>query len=156
MGDSWPSHGEVDIIEGVNRQSMNQMTLHTLPGCTRDDNAKPAPGQSKAFTGTPLQVTCDVTVNSNSGCGIMSTQANSFGSGFNNNGGGVYATIWDTMGFRIYYFPRNSIPKDILNMDPTPGTWPTPDAFWDSTTCPVDHYFGNLALVFDTTLCGYV
>ncbi|GJJ07793.1 hypothetical protein Clacol_001998 [Clathrus columnatus] len=154
VGDSWPSHGEVDIIEGVNRQTRNQITLHTLPGCTRNDNAKPAAGQSIAFSGTPLQVSCDVTVNSNSGCGIMSTQANSFGLGFNQNGGGVLAMMWDTMGIRVWSFLNGSVPDDLTQMNPTPSKWPIPDAYWSAATCPVDKYFANMMMVFDTTLCG--
>ena len=31
-GDVWPTHGEIDIIEGVNLVTQNQMGLHTLPG----------------------------------------------------------------------------------------------------------------------------
>ena len=32
-GPSWPSNGEIDIIEGVNAQATDQMTLHTAAGC---------------------------------------------------------------------------------------------------------------------------
>lgn len=34
VGNSWPSNGEIDIIEGVNDYTQNQMTLHSKPGCT--------------------------------------------------------------------------------------------------------------------------
>lgn len=156
MGDNWPNNGEIDIMEGVNTQFRNQMTLHTAPGCTRDDGAKPAPGQSQAFSGTPLQASCDVTVNSNSGCGVMSTEANTFGEPFNNNGGGVAATALDSLGIRIWIFPHGTVPSDITAMAPNPITWRVPDAFFSSETCPVDEFFANMAIVFDITLCGYV
>ena len=34
VGPNWPGNGEIDIIEGVNDNAQNQMTLHTSPGCT--------------------------------------------------------------------------------------------------------------------------
>ncbi|KAL8727906.1 MAG: hypothetical protein Q9181_005540 [Wetmoreana brouardii] len=33
-GPNWPSNGEIDILEGVNKQSTNKMTLHSDPGCS--------------------------------------------------------------------------------------------------------------------------
>ena len=32
-GDNWPNNGEIDIIEGVNTQNFNQMTLHSKANC---------------------------------------------------------------------------------------------------------------------------
>lgn len=31
-GTQWPDNGEIDIIEGVNLMTQNQMAVHTLPG----------------------------------------------------------------------------------------------------------------------------
>ena len=33
VGPQWPSHGEIDIIEGVNVQTNVQTTLHSSEGC---------------------------------------------------------------------------------------------------------------------------
>eukprot|EP00694_Reclinomonas_americana_P005531 EC794718.1.p1 GENE.EC794718.1~~EC794718.1.p1 ORF type:complete len:180 (+),score=47.97 EC794718.1:20-559(+) len=34
VGDDWPINGEIDIIEGVNTQSVVHTTLHTNDGCS--------------------------------------------------------------------------------------------------------------------------
>jgi hypothetical protein len=34
----WPAHGEVDVVEGANDISPNQVTLHMSPGCTQPTN----------------------------------------------------------------------------------------------------------------------
>ncbi|KAE9965309.1 hypothetical protein BLS_007730 [Venturia inaequalis] len=33
VGTEWPRDGEIDIMEGVNQMSQNQITIHTKPGC---------------------------------------------------------------------------------------------------------------------------
>ena len=33
FGPNWPNSGEIDIIEGVDKQTKDQSTLHTNPGC---------------------------------------------------------------------------------------------------------------------------
>lgn len=47
------------------------------------------------FTGTAGAVTCDATINYNTGCGIVDQSIASFGETFNEKGGGVYAMKWD-------------------------------------------------------------
>lgn len=105
--------GEIDIIEGVHDQTNNLYTLHTSPGCSLDASksvCSVAPellstlDPSKVFTGTPLSTNCDAAANFNSGCGIEDTDANSYGAGLNDQGGGVFATLWDDDGIRICAF----------------------------------------------------
>lgn len=47
------------------------------------------------FTGTAGAVTCDSSINYNTGCGIVDQSIASFGETFNEKGGGVYAMKWD-------------------------------------------------------------
>ena len=45
FGPNWPNNGEIDIIEGVNNQPENGVTLHTSDGCDYANT-------SASFTGT--------------------------------------------------------------------------------------------------------
>jgi len=68
--------------------SANQMALHTRPGCM---NVAPAPGAQHGQAG---QLNCSV----DAGCTVLETSPNSFGQGFAQAGGGVFATQFDVSG----------------------------------------------------------
>jgi hypothetical protein len=53
VGDSWPTNGEIDIIEGVNSQKSNSMALHTNPGCSINDVGNAPPGIPNGPGGMP-------------------------------------------------------------------------------------------------------
>ncbi|KAK0309485.1 hypothetical protein LTR01_004592 [Friedmanniomyces endolithicus] len=128
VGPNWPSGGEIDIIEGVNEQSGNAMTLHTGSGCSITNN--------DAFSGSISTSNCDVNA-----------------AGFNANNGGVYATEWTSSAISIYFFPRGSIPSDITSGSPEPSSWGKPLAQFQGG-CDIPSFFSNQQIVFDTTLCG--
>jgi len=158
-GDNWPAGGEIDIIEGTQNSTANQSTLHTEPGCTLDTgrfNANAAQLVSDAtFTGEAVGSNeCNAYIENNSGCGIKNADPNSYGFGFNSAGGGVYATLWDDDGIRIWFFARGSIPDDITNQVPNPATWSAPIAFFSTATCSMDQFFTNQTFIFNITLCG--
>jgi hypothetical protein len=82
---NWPHNGEIDILEGVNGYVRNQASLHTAVGCTISNDY--------GSTGTLAASTnCAAEETGNMGCGQVSTQSNSYGKPFNDNGGGVYAS----------------------------------------------------------------
>lgn len=82
LGPDWPANGEIDIIEGVNNATTNQMSLHTALGCTVDN--------SGSLEGT---VTSNGDCHADTvGCGVSVTNQVTFGNGFNDVAGGVYAT----------------------------------------------------------------
>lgn len=106
----WPSEGEVDILEGSNDVSPNQMTLHTSPGCTM-----PA---DRDQTGIALSTDCDTTVNNNAGCGAADTRENSFGPSFNANGGGFFAMERTGSFIKLWFWPRDGcVPADVRDGD---------------------------------------
>lgn len=155
-GQNWPQNGEIDIVEGVNTQKNNQMTLHTAPGCTLDATAPPTSSNTKAFLGNVLSTTCDARVNSNSGCGVTDPSPTSFGASVESGGGAVFAMLWDSIGIRVWHFSRTTTPPDLTAFAPNPSTWPVPSAFWSTTTCPVNQFFGEHNIVINTSLCGCV
>jgi len=152
-GPHWPTAGEIDIIEGVNNQGTNQMTLHsgTSNACTLSKGGSP----NSAFSGNALGTNCYSSATADGGCGISDPSPTSFGYGFNGAGGGVFALLWDTTtGMSIWHFPRANIPGDITNKAPTPANWGTPAGFWSSQTCDIAANFYQHSLVIDTTICG--
>ena len=160
VGPDWPSSGEIDIIEGVNTQTSNAITLHTGSGCSIDSGTSQAGGGSSnaaaIFSGSVTTSNCDVDAagqSANAGCSIGTSDSFNYGDGLNANKGGVYATEWNSDVIRTWFFPRGSIPSDIAS-SPDPSSWGTPLAAFQSTTCEIDSIFKNQQIVFDTTFCG--
>jgi hypothetical protein len=148
LGPNWPNSGEIDIIEGVNSQAANDMTLHTNPGCTISN--------SGAFSGQLTTPNCDVNAPgqyANAGCQIATHDTATYGTGFNANGGGVYATEWTSDAISIWFFRRGSIPDDLSSDEPNPGGWGKPMAKFQGG-CDIDQHFQNHNLIFDMTFCG--
>jgi len=115
---NWPAGGEIDIYEGVNNAVDNHYAFHTENGCVQS-------GQSQS--GYIVTTNCynDASGQSGQGCGGWGSGSNNYGYGMNGVGGGVYALDWRYEGIRIFYFPRGSIPQDILNGHPTTSGWGT-------------------------------
>lgn len=135
-GPDWPNNGEIDIIEGVNTQSGNKMTMHTGQGCSllgKDCNAD----------------------GGKQGCGTDPEDSQSYGDGFNRNKGGIYALEWTSDALNIWFFPRGSEPDGVLGDAPDPGNWGQPAAnFQGDPGCTIDDHFRDQNIVFDTTFCG--
>ena len=145
---TWPSGGEIDILEGVNNHTdRNQMTLHTDLGCGV---------VNASFSGTLMTQDCDVNAQNqdkNAGCGISDASPISYGSAFNAAHGGVYALEWTSDAIKIWFFDTNHVPVDITNGGPLPQFWATPSAQF-AGLCNIDDHFKDLQIVFDTTFCG--
>lgn len=144
--ENWPNDGEIDIIENVHSSVSNQVSWHTTANCTLI-----SPGN---YTGTVGSTICDHGYMSNTGCGIVDPSIASFGAAFNAKGGGIYAMKWDSLSIDVWFFYRTAIPDDILTDLPDPAGWPRPSASLSGLGCPIDNYFRNHMLIFDTTLCG--
>jgi hypothetical protein len=114
-------------------------------------------------------IDCSAADSGNQGCGMRSPSNNSFGTGFNDIGGGVYASAsvlcgtkctadvfcivqWDNSGIAVFFFPRGSVPSDIDAGSPDPSGWGTPMARWPATSCNPFQFFKQHSVIFDITL----
>ncbi|KAF2862249.1 glycoside hydrolase family 16 protein [Piedraia hortae CBS 480.64] len=158
-GDNWPHSGEIDIIEGVNDNQFNSMTLHTSAGCSvSNETSTPMLGRLGSISD------CDGLKNNNAGCGISAPeQANlaggvshpTAGSAFNAAGGGVYAMHWTAKGINIYLFPHNLVPNDLASGSPDPSSWTAqPLARFAGNDCDYAKKFSAQAITINTDLCG--
>ena len=158
---TWAAHGEIDIIEGVNSvdlaSSFNTTTLHT--------NAKPgvAKCDQSGISGISNDGNCESGKDSGcgwgksqvcpyNGCGVKSNNNKTFGYGFNQNKGGVYACELTSGGqITVWFFPRSNIPEDIVSNKPQPDLWPTDNIV---SFKPCAGQFKSMQLILNTTLCG--
>ena len=205
FNDPWPAKGEIDIIEGVNTYAQNSVSLHTTAGCAVANASAPAAGATAAANGSKnsstaaafsgLMTTSDCNVKAahqdqNVGCSIKAPATSgaspharrdvafpSYGTGFNQAGGGVYAMEWTSAAISVWFFARNATgtPADLARaigrpsatttttnassaanattaLDP--AAWGTPMARFAGAGCDLDAHFADLRLVFDTTFCG--
>lgn len=140
VGSNWPNNGEIDIIEGVNQQSANAMTLHTSEGCTINNSG---------FTGNLATSNCWTQApgqNNNAGCGIDATTPDTYGTGFNSVGGGIYAMEWTSNYIQIFQFSHANAPADLNSASPDPSTWGEPVAFFQGD-CDIDSHFNANQIV---------
>ncbi|KAF5024281.1 hypothetical protein F66182_3649 [Fusarium sp. NRRL 66182] len=147
FGPSWPTSGEIDILEGVNTQTENKITLHTGPGCTITSDGSDQ-------TSTLVNKNCNAG-GASEGCGQCTADNQNYGDGFNDIGGGVYATEWTSEHISVWFFHRGRIPEDIQSDSPDPSSWGPPTAkFNGGHGCDIDEHFKEHNIIFDTTFCG--
>ncbi|EWZ32449.1 hypothetical protein FOCG_13092 [Fusarium oxysporum f. sp. radicis-lycopersici 26381] len=144
--------GEIDIIEGINDQSQNVVSLHTCGTCkfTKIGGLDERPNCNNGGTESEQ---CEDGTNYD-GCG--STHASgSYGSAFNKGKGGVYAVWLESDALKIYWFNRQSIPADIKSGNPDPSKWGTPASqFLSGSGCNVGKYFKGQTIIINTAFCG--
>ncbi|KAJ5780619.1 Concanavalin A-like lectin/glucanase subgroup [Penicillium paradoxum] len=148
VGANWPNDGEIDIIEGVNNQAANGITLHTAKGCNMDVSGSEA---------TSEQTGADCEAN-NAGCTQSTTSTNNYGDGFNANGGGVYAVEWTTESISAWFFPRGSdMATQLINggtADVNVGILGNPLAHFKGNSCNISNNFKSHNIIFNIDYCG--
>lgn len=61
---------------------------------------------------------------------------------------------WDGAGITTWFFPRHSVPQDISNGQPNPGSWGTPENHVSSSGCDPNQHFSDMSIIINTDLCG--
>lgn len=107
------------------------------------------------MSGSPNCLNCDGKLNSNSACNANALDTLAIGTGFNSISGGIYAMEWTSTAIQVWFFPRSSIPADIMNGVPDPSSWGIPQTHYQGGAgCDIDGHFADHRLVFNTAFCG--
>ncbi|KAF8558266.1 endo-beta-glucanase [Imleria badia] len=156
VGDNWPNHGEIDILEGVNNVTPNIATLHTGSNC-RMSSSRNMTGFVPTWTRSAGQ-NCAAYETANKGCGVQFDDAASFGPPFNSNQGGWYAIERTSSNIKVYFWPRgdHSVPPqvELSYAVVEPATWGTPAAAWSNDMCDFPSHFGPHNIIINLTFCG--
>ena len=139
---AWPRNGEVDILEGVNGQTVAKTALHTSDKCDMYAHVSPdsKTGDWEWITGIPNQYSgepdfetakpadnCWVMAQhqwANEGCTAVHDRNDTLGAPVNNNGGGVYVLEWDpeNKAMKSWVFsPINDMPQNLIDTIDTAG-----------------------------------
>ncbi|CAK9779454.1 hypothetical protein CC85DRAFT_266919 [Cutaneotrichosporon oleaginosum] len=149
QGAQWPEGGEIDIMEGVNGQTTNQIALHSHnDGCYASSSAQ--------MTGQLRLDNCSVTSNGGSGCTVGDSDTRSYGEGFAAAGGGVYVAEFAADAIRVWFKSRADVPAAMSGDAATIDTsiLGTPTASYPASTCDIAKFFADQILTITITLCG--
>ena len=132
--DNWPVNGEIDIVEGINTQSVVKTALHSTKTCTMDDvplgvrtgvwdtaQGIPIPAEQGGGFDMTLRETTNCFVWDphqwlNQGCVTVDTQEGTLGEELNEKGGGVFVLEWDPMNRFIKswaFSPHENMPENL-------------------------------------------
>jgi hypothetical protein len=137
----WPDHGEIDILESINAQTVAKTALHTGKECSMYgyvseydktgiwDNATQIP---KAISGDSNNISIVESDNCwvkaphqwrNQGCVDVSSENGTIGAPLDKDGGGVYVLEWDPVhGYiKSWIFKRSRIPANLKAAIQTAG-----------------------------------
>ncbi|KAI8994974.1 beta-1,3-1,4-glucanase [Pilobolus umbonatus] len=146
----WPTGGQINIIEGINLNTNNKVSLHTTNGCTMENVFQNQTGKIETSN-------CNTVVSDGGdgrGCAVTSEDPLTYGAEFNANNGGVFATRWTSKrGVQVWFFPRNKIPADITSGQPNPDTWGIPISDYPFVQCNPNK-FGDMQIIINLTFCG--
>lgn len=142
VGPSWPENGEIDIIEGVNKNPGNEVVLHTSGSCAVS---------KQDMTGDLTSTECGE-ASGTIGCVVKGANGTT-GTPFNEKGGGVYAMERSPDFIKIWYFPRGSTPESLTHGEPDTASFGRPMAHLQGD-CDFGKRFTEQKLVFNTDFCG--
>lgn len=164
-GEDWPKAGEIDVLEGINDQALNKMSLHTEKRLDLDNNTYSSSSlvsSRQLQTGNTLSTECDIVSSGGAGCSIMGSNSTQqgFGTSFNSKQGGYLITEFTNKWIKIWQMPRLS--GDVVFADQAQSTlnigqmhsWGPPTAVFSGNGSDLSNYFHNLRMIFNTAFCG--
>jgi Glycosyl hydrolases family 16 len=129
---NWPLNGEIDIVEGVNYQSVAKTALHSTKGCSMYDiplgtmtgewdTAQGIPDKKTGVPDMTLRYAQNCFVYDphqwlNQGCVAVDKLGDTLGQPVNANGGGVYVLEWDPINRHIrtwVFTPYSNVPINL-------------------------------------------
>lgn len=134
--ESWPNNGEIDIVEGINNQSVAKTAMHTSKDCdmfahvpeyAKTGTFEWSTGLPDTYTGIPDFKTVKEADNCwewaphqwfNQGCVAVSSEEGTLGQPLNAKNGGIFALEWDPANFYIrswVFTPHEDAPQNILD-----------------------------------------
>ncbi|EIW71075.1 hypothetical protein M231_03526 [Tremella mesenterica] len=149
QGNDWPKGGEIDIMEGINQQTTNQIALHTNTStCTQSS--------STSFSGTAGWNDCSIETNNDSGCIVNDTRTDSYGAAFAQAGGGVFIAEFSDDAISVWFLTRSDVPSNlsVSSNSIDTSTLGEAAAIYSSSTCSISNNFSPQTLTIDITLCG--
>ena len=138
VGPDWPTNGEINIIEGINSNSKNQIALHSSPGCDVTVGQYGQTGSSGPSNDCGAGGGID-------GCTVHASSSTSYGTGFNNAGGGVFALEWASDSIKLWQWSKGQVPSDVTTGAPNPTGWGVPVASFAG--CAFDNYLKQMNIV---------
>ena len=152
-GTWYPNTCEIDTIEGINLFTDDRTTVHTYSPCNMSSQVNKV-----NISGKWDLTNCDDQENGGSGCTIEPLMSTSYGKGFNDNGGGVYAheNNPNLGSVRVWFWTQDKVPQDIGKKEPDPSKWGIPYAEYPfGEWCPAEIFNTAKQLRFDIYFCGW-
>ncbi|KAH6851998.1 concanavalin A-like lectin/glucanase domain-containing protein [Alternaria alternata] len=135
-------YSEFDIIEGVSKNSWNELSIHTVQ--------TPCKMRDSGGTG---QTRDDLECSSGYNCGVNGPDG-SLGQAFNDRHGGVWAAEVSNGGIKAWFFARGSEPSGLDGDHPDPSRWGKPVMNFVGDGCDIQKTFKKMKIILNITFCG--
>ncbi|KAI9199286.1 concanavalin A-like lectin/glucanase domain-containing protein [Polychytrium aggregatum] len=145
-----PTATEIDVYETIDFRKTNGIGFYSNGNCSASTQS------SQLLNLTQTTLNCGIDPKNRaalSGCNYNDLPISSAGTGFNQQGGGVYAMEMTSNYMNYYYWPRSQIPSDLTSGNPNPSGWGKPYINFQFDCCSPD-LFQGLNLIINTNICG--
>jgi hypothetical protein len=105
-------------------------------------------GQNAGASGQVTATNCGDALSGDSGCSMKNPSTSSFGTGFNNQGGGIYAMEWTATTIKMWTFTHANAPASLTSGSPVISQFGTPyAAFATGSGCTLASKMGPQQIV---------